>query len=174
MKCVEKKSLTKTWQPIDASDHPLPPPWRMPAHPLFAAVYPWKKTDRVPISNPFPPGPSPKPTGGSGWMPCLWEGPRGNLFLANCSPLGRTRASILVSCLLEIGGEAAGQILPVSSPPCCGRSSTAGTVLYPVVGGQPDDVDITGAVTNGRATRKKGGEATNTVSRHSCPASLPL
>jgi len=93
--------------------------------------------------------------------------PRGNLFLANCSPLDADTS--IDSRFMPPRDRGRGSRV---DPPCFLPphvwSSTAGTVLYPVVGGQPDDVDIASAVTNGRAAPKKGGEATNTAGRFLC------
>lgn len=81
-----------------------------------------------PISNPL--SPSPKPTAGP-------DGCRVDLFLANCSPLDADTSIDSRFMPLVRGERQPGRSSLSSTSLTHVRSSTAGTVLYPVVGGNP-------------------------------------
>lgn len=100
--------------------------------PLFEAVYP-NPTDRVPDLQSLVS--IAETDGGSGWMPCFLGG--GDLFLANCSPLDADTSIDSRFMLLVRGERQPGRSSLSSTSPTHVRSSTAGTVLYPVVGGNP-------------------------------------
>lgn len=159
---LENNNLTKkTWQPIDASDHPLPPAWRMPPPPLFAAVYP-NPTDRVPDLP----------------IPCLHRRNRRRVRMDAVFLGGRPILSQLFASRrghehrLSFHAQRQPGRSPPFPPPMCGLPLPVRCCI-PSLGGNPDDVDIVGIVTNGRAVEKKEGRQPTPLSRLSCPASHP-